>query len=60
MNRITELVRTFDKFGYPIGVNYMGLGRYNTLIGVAATLINFSVIVYYSSNRIIDLILHDS
>ena len=60
MNRFSELVKHFDKFGYPIGVNYKTLGTYNTLLGVAATLINFSVIVYFSSNRLIDMILHES
>ena len=60
MNRILNLIRSFDKFGHPIGVNYKGGGKYNTLFGVAATIINFCVIVYFATNRIIDMILRDS
>ena len=60
MNRILNLIRSFDKFGYPIGVNYKGEHKYNTLIGVAATILNFCVIVYFSTNKIIDMILRDS
>ena len=60
MNRILNLIRSFDKFGHPIGVNYKGGSKYNTLFGVAATILNFCVIVNFATNKIIDMILRDS
>ena len=60
MNRILNLFRSFDKFGHPIGVNYKGRTEFNTLFGVTATMVNFFVIVYFATNRIIDMLLRDS
>ena len=40
MKKFFRFLKSFDRFGHPISVNYKGAGKYNTLFGFFITLAN--------------------
>ena len=60
MKNFIEKLKSIDKFGLPISVNYQGKDKFKTLLGVAATLLNVFIIVNFSINKTIGMVTRDS
>ena len=60
MKNFIGKLKSIDKFGLPIGVNYQGKDKFKTLLGVAATLLSVLIIVNFSIYKTIEMVTRDS
>ena len=60
MNKLLQLVKSFDRHGHTIGVNYRGENQFKTLFGAFLTIFNFMFIIDLSLGRFLSMFMRHS
>ena len=60
MNKLLKVVKSFDRHGHTVGVNYRGESQFKTLVGAFLTIFNFVFIIDLSVGRFLSMFMRNS